>query len=88
MAHVICEPCIGTLDGSCVQVCPVDAIHDADDCPGAPARGDAMLYIDPEACICCGACAAACPVEAIFPESDVPEPWTEFIAINAAAYEV
>jgi NAD-dependent dihydropyrimidine dehydrogenase PreA subunit len=26
MAYVINEPCIGTKDNSCVEVCPVDAI--------------------------------------------------------------
>ena len=27
MAYVINEPCIGTKDTSCVEVCPVDCIH-------------------------------------------------------------
>ena len=27
MAYVIAEPCIGTKDNSCVEVCPVDCIH-------------------------------------------------------------
>jgi len=27
MAYVINEPCIGTKDNSCVEVCPVDCIH-------------------------------------------------------------
>ena len=26
MSYVINEPCIGTRDASCVEVCPVDAI--------------------------------------------------------------
>lgn len=26
MTYVIAEPCIGTKDGSCVEVCPVQAI--------------------------------------------------------------
>lgn len=26
MAYVIAEPCIGTKDNSCVEVCPVDCI--------------------------------------------------------------
>jgi len=42
-----------------------------------------MLYIDPEACTDCNACAAECPVEAIFQDDDVPEPWKEYIALNA-----
>ena len=27
MAHIIAEPCIGTKDAACVEVCPVDCIH-------------------------------------------------------------
>jgi NAD-dependent dihydropyrimidine dehydrogenase PreA subunit len=29
MAFVIAEPCIGTKDTACVDVCPVDCIHTA-----------------------------------------------------------
>ena len=29
MAYIIAEPCIGTKDSACVNVCPVDCIHDA-----------------------------------------------------------
>ena len=31
MAYVIAEPCIGTKDNSCVEVCPVDCIHPTPD---------------------------------------------------------
>jgi ferredoxin len=34
MAYVINEPCIGTKDTSCVDVCPVDCIHPTPDEPG------------------------------------------------------
>ena len=27
MAYIITEPCIGTKDTACVDVCPVDCIH-------------------------------------------------------------
>ena len=27
MAYIICEPCVGTKDTVCVDVCPVDCIH-------------------------------------------------------------
>lgn len=27
MAYVVCEPCIGTKDRSCVEVCPVDCFY-------------------------------------------------------------
>ena len=33
MAYVINEPCIGTKDTSCVEVCPVDAITPKDMVP-------------------------------------------------------
>lgn len=79
MAYIITEPCIGTKDRGCVDVCPVDCIHGSET--------DPMLYIDPEVCIDCGACVAACPVEAIYAESDVPEKWASFIAVNAAYYQ-
>jgi NAD-dependent dihydropyrimidine dehydrogenase PreA subunit len=28
MTYVITEPCIGTKDQSCVEVCPVDCIYE------------------------------------------------------------
>jgi len=63
MAYIITNPCIGTKDKSCVEVCPVDCIHDDGD-------EDKMLYIDPNECIDCGACEPACPVSAIFMGKD------------------
>lgn len=79
MAYVITEPCIGTKDKSCVDVCPVDCIHGKDD--------DTQLYIDPEVCIDCGACVSACPVEAIYADSDVPDKWKNFTELNAAYFK-
>ena len=43
MTYIIAEPCIDIKDKSCVDVCPVDCIHEA-------AR---ILVIDPEECIDC-----------------------------------
>jgi ferredoxin len=74
VTYIITEPCIDVKDKSCVEVCPVDCIHEA----------DRMLVIDPEECIDCGACEPECPVEAIFPEDAVPDKWTPFIRINYA----
>ena len=85
MAYVICEPCIGVKDTSCVDVCPVDCIH--------PTRDESefdeveKLQIDPDECIECGACEPACPVSAIYAEEDVPEEWHEYIAKNAEWYK-
>lgn len=77
MPYVITEPCVGTTDRSCVEVCPVDCIH-----PGEGEETD-QLYIDPESCIDCGACVPECPVEAIYLDSDVPDEWEKYIDINA-----
>jgi ferredoxin len=71
---VIAEPCIDVKDRSCVDVCPVDCIHEV-------AR---MLVIDPEECIDCGACEPECPVEAIFPEEALSEAWLGFVDVNTA----
>jgi NAD-dependent dihydropyrimidine dehydrogenase PreA subunit len=43
MTYIIAEPCIDIKDLSCVDVCPVDCIHQA----------DRILVIDPEECIDC-----------------------------------
>ena len=72
MAFVITSPCIGEKAAECVQVCPVDCIHEGED----------QYFIDPDICIDCGACEAVCPVEAIFPEEDVPEEEQKFIQLN------
>lgn len=47
MAYIIAEPCIGTLDKSCVESCAVDCIYEID--------GADQLFIHPEECIDCGA---------------------------------
>ena len=91
MAYIICEPCVGTCDTACVEVCPVDCIHGPTDKEGAGAEAKVdgfipkdtdSLYIDPEECIDCGACEPECPVEAIFEEREVPDEWNKFIKIN------
>ena len=71
MAHVIAEPCVGTKDTACVEVCPVDCIHPTKD--GDNFDEPDMLYIDPDTCIDCGLCVDECPVNAIFPEEDLPK---------------
>ena len=81
MAYIIAEPCIGTKDTACVEVCPVDCIHPTKD--DDRFEGAKQLYIDPETCIDCGACEPVCPVTAIFPEEELPDKWNEYVAINA-----
>ncbi len=86
MAYIIAEPCIGTKDNACVDVCPVDCIHPAkgrtydDDRPTYDEVP--QLYIDPSECIDCGACVPVCPVTAIFAQEDLPEKWQAYIEIN------
>jgi len=84
VAYIICEPCIGTKDSACVDVCPVDCIHPRKD--EADFEGETQLYIHPDECIDCGACVPACPVEAIFALDEVPEKWKNYIEINAVHY--
>jgi len=84
MAYVIAEPCIGTKDNSCVEVCPVDCIHPT---PDEPNYDDVpMLYIDPEECIDCDACVEACPVDACFAEDQLPDEWQHYAKLNADYY--
>ena len=81
MAYVIAEPCIGTKDNSCVEVCPVDCIHPTPDEPDYD-KVD-QLYIDPEECIDCDACVEACPVDACFAEDQLPSEWAGYSQINS-----
>ena len=80
MAYIICEPCVGTKDTACVDVCPVDCIHPRKD--EAAFAAAEMLYIHPDECIDCGACVPACPVDAIFSLDETPRQWERYIAKN------
>ncbi len=46
MAYVIAEPCIGTKDTACVDVCPCDCIHPTKD--QREFAASPQLYINPE----------------------------------------
>ena len=74
MTYVVTETCIDLKDKSCIEVCPVDCIHEVDD--------DRMVYIDPDECLDCGACVDPCPVDAIYAEEDVPDAQQQFTLIN------
>ena len=85
MAYIITEPCIGTKDSACVDVCPVDCIHPRKD--ESDFESATQLFIHPDECIDCGACVPACPVEAIFPLDETPHHWSRFIKKNQEYYE-
>lgn len=74
MTYVVTATCIDVKDKSCIEVCPVDCIHEVDE--------DRMVFIDPDECIDCGACVDPCPVDAIFAEEDVPADQTPFVQVN------
>ena len=74
MTYIITSACKDLLDGSCVDVCPVDCIYSK--------KGDNQLFINPDECIDCAACEPVCPENAIFPEDQVPDDQKEFIKIN------
>ena len=73
MAYVVTEKCVDCKYTSCVDACPVEAFHEGPD----------RLLINPDTCVDCDACVPECPVEAIFHEDEVPEKWTDYIALNA-----
>lgn len=82
MPFVITDPCIGTKDTACVDVCPVDCIHPRKDEPEFEQA--TILYIHPEECIDCGACVPACPVTAIYDSVDsTPSSQKGLIEANA-----
>jgi len=82
MPFIITDPCIGTKDSACVDVCPVDCIHPRKDEPEF--ERTTMLYIHPEECIDCGACVPACPVAAIYESIDAtPANQKDLIEANA-----
>ena len=82
MPFIITDPCIGTKDTACVDVCPVDCIHPRKDEPEF--ERTSMLYIHPDECIDCGACVPACPVAAIYDSIDsTPPSQKELIEANA-----
>ena len=85
MAYIITEPCIGTKDAACVDVCPVDCIHPRKD--EQDFDSTTMLFIHPDECIDCGACVPACPVEAIYAQDEVPDKWKNYIEVNAEHFK-
>ncbi|MBN4050415.1 4Fe-4S binding protein [Desulfobulbus sp. AH-315-M07] len=83
--YVITRLCRDCVDGSCVDVCPVDCIYERRD-PDDPKLPN-QLFINPEDCIFCGMCEPACPWEAIFEEPYVPTEFESDIELNATTVE-
>ena len=48
MPFIITEPCVGTCDTACVEVCPVDCIHGPFDkeCMGEEAKAEGTKMIE------------------------------------------
>src|SRR3989344_8169293 len=82
----LCQKC---KDTACVDVCPVECFYEpkTPDPPGelnpAAIGLPDQLYIHPGECINCDACVSACPWEAITTGDDVPNIFSNFIALNA-----
>lgn len=76
MPYIITERC--TLDGSCVEVCPVACIHTQPDAK--------QYYVDPEVCIECEQCEIVCPVDAIFIDWKLPPEHEPAIEVNASFF--
>ena len=77
MTYIIADPCIDIKDKSCVDVCPVDCIHEF----------GRILVIDPEECIDCGACEPECPVNAIYPEDSLPADQARYTQVDAVWFK-
>lgn len=75
MAFVIAEPCQGSMEAACVEVCPVDCIHTK--------AGEEQYFINPAECINCAACVEVCPVNAIYSADRMPPKWANFMLANA-----
>ena len=70
MTYIIGKGCVDILDGSCVDVCPVDCIYSK--------PGDNQLFIHPDECIDCGVCEPECPIDAIHADTENDmEKWVE-----------
>jgi NAD-dependent dihydropyrimidine dehydrogenase PreA subunit len=92
MTYVITQKCVGTCNGSCVDVCPCDCIVGPvpiDELRAVPEaeRGarfpGVQLFIDPDECTDCGACLPECPADAIYQEDDVPAELASDVLRNA-----
>ena len=81
MAYVIAEPCIGTKDNSCVEVCPVDCIHPTPDEPGYDAVE--MLTSTPRSASTATPASRPARSTPASPRTSSPTSWGKYVQINA-----
>ena len=74
MTYIIAEPCIDIKDLSCVDVCPVDCIHEA----------DRILVIDPRSASTAAPANRSARSRRSSPRTRCPEKWEPFVKINYA----
>jgi NAD-dependent dihydropyrimidine dehydrogenase PreA subunit len=80
MTFVVTQACIGVKDLTCIDVCPVDCIHE-------DGEADPKVYIDPHVCIDCGACVEVCPVKAIYGDYQKLGDLAVYLEIDALWYK-
>ncbi|WP_422444821.1 MULTISPECIES: indolepyruvate ferredoxin oxidoreductase subunit alpha [unclassified Endozoicomonas] len=72
MTYVVKKDCVHCRFTDCVDVCPVEAFHQA----------PTFLVINPEVCIDCGVCEPECPIDAIKADSDLSDDEIECLGWN------
>jgi len=91
MSYIIGKDCVGCIDTSCVNVCPVDCINGPIIIDGLGKESKNMtleekqglqLFINPEICINCGACIPECPVDAIYRDEEEAIYFNDEISIH------
>jgi ferredoxin len=85
LAYVITEACSGSECLSCLDVCPVDAIHPKPGELGFSAAS--QLSIQADTCIHCGSCARVCPLKAVVAGELTPPLWAYLNPSNDGSYE-
>jgi ferredoxin len=86
MAYVITRLCRDCVDGACVGACPVSCIFEHRP-EGRESELPNQLFINPRDCIDCDRCLPECPWDAISREEDVPELFSDDVALNALSAE-
>jgi ferredoxin--NADP+ reductase len=83
LAYTITDACSGSECLSCLEVCPVDAIHPKPGQSGFAAATQLSIHAD--ACIHCGSCARVCPLKAAVAGAQQPRFWVYADSVNDAS---